>query len=101
MVIRAFKHIVRAVVAAVNDINYIAGAVASCLNLLLGDLPDSKSEEKSLKKKWLVTFLEKRFDWRWKDEYSLDLRKYAILRGLCHKVHVLSLSFFLFFLQDE
>lgn len=76
----------RAVVAAVDDINNIAGVIASCLNLLLGDSPDSKSEEKSLKKKWLVTFLEKRFDCRWKDEYSLDLRKYAILRGLCHKV---------------
>lgn len=86
MIIRAFKHVLRAVVAAVDDINNIAGVIASCLNLLLGDSPDSKSEEKSLKKKWLVTFLEKRFDCRWKDEYSLDLRKYAILRGLCHKV---------------
>ncbi|KAJ3699054.1 hypothetical protein LUZ61_002759 [Rhynchospora tenuis] len=86
MIVRAFKHVLRAVVAAVKDINKIAGAIASCLNILLGDLPDNKSEEKNLKKNWLVTFLEKRFDWRWKDEYSLDLRKYAMLRGLCHKV---------------
>lgn len=91
MIVRAFKHILQAVVAAVEDINDMAGSIASCLNILLGSSPaenvDCNSEDDTnLKQKWLEIFLEKRFGWRWKDEYSLDLRKYAILRGLCHKV---------------
>ncbi|KAJ0965807.1 hypothetical protein J5N97_026945 [Dioscorea zingiberensis] len=40
----------------------------------------------SLKHKWLEIFLLKRFGWKWKDEVSSDLRKFSVLRGLCHKV---------------
>uniref|UniRef100_A0A0A8ZVT2 CLU central domain-containing protein n=1 Tax=Arundo donax TaxID=35708 RepID=A0A0A8ZVT2_ARUDO len=90
MVVRAFKHIVQAVIAAVDDINDMADSVASSLNILLGPFPEENndgkcSEDHNLRKRWLEVFLTKRFGWTWKDEYGLDLRKYAILRGLCHK----------------
>ncbi|KAJ3695426.1 hypothetical protein LUZ60_000803 [Juncus effusus] len=90
MMIRAFKHILHAVIASVNDINNASEAIASCLNILLGEEDsETKSEENNnnnLKQKWLETFFEKRFGCGWKDDYALDLRKYAILRGICHKV---------------
>ncbi|KAF8689878.1 hypothetical protein HU200_041510 [Digitaria exilis] len=91
MVVRAFKHILRAVIAAVDDVNDVADSVASCLNILLGPFPEENNdvncgEDHNLRKRWLEVFLSKRFGWKWKDEYALDLRKYAILRGLCHKV---------------
>ncbi|KQK01113.1 protein TSS isoform X1 [Brachypodium distachyon] len=91
MVVRACKHIIRAVIAAVDDINDMAEAVASCLNILLGPSPEENNdgkcvEDHNLRQKWLEVFLVKRFGSVWKDEYCLDLRKYAILRGLCHKV---------------
>ncbi|XP_047082806.1 protein REDUCED CHLOROPLAST COVERAGE 2 [Lolium rigidum] len=91
MVVRAFKHVIRAVIAAVDDINDMAESVASCLNILLGPFPEENNdgkcvEDHNLRQKWLEVFLMKRFGLGWKDEYSLDLRKYAILRGVCHKV---------------
>ncbi|WVZ73330.1 hypothetical protein U9M48_021650 [Paspalum notatum var. saurae] len=91
MVVRAFKHILRAVIAAVDDVNDMADSVASCLNILLGPFPEENNDgncgkDHSIRKRWLEVFLIKRFGWKWKDEYCLDLRKYAILRGLCHKV---------------
>ncbi|XP_072980573.1 protein REDUCED CHLOROPLAST COVERAGE 2 [Typha angustifolia] len=90
MVVRAFKHILQAVIAAIENKNDMAGPIASCLNILLGSLPAENDDinlnyDNNLKKKWLEIFLDKRFGWRWNEE-SLDLRKYAILRGLCHKV---------------
>ncbi|XP_047945055.1 protein REDUCED CHLOROPLAST COVERAGE 2-like [Salvia hispanica] len=90
MVVRAYKHILQAVLAAVDDIANMASAIASCLNLLLGT-PAAKSgdadvnNDDELKWKWVETFLFKRFGWQWKDEARSDLRKFAILRGLCHK----------------
>lgn len=95
MIVRAFKHILQAVIAAVDDITYMAGAVASCLNTLLGSLPaenvdTNSATDDNLKQKWLEIFLLKRFGWRWKDDSCHDLRKYAVLRGLCHKVGYLS-----------
>lgn len=91
MIIRAFKHILQAVIAAVDNITDMSGSVASCLNILLGSLPADNvdmnlSNDDNLRQKWLEIFLLKRFGWRWKDEGCRDLRKYAILRGLCHKV---------------
>lgn len=91
MVVRAFKHILRAVIAAVADVNEMADLVASCLNILLGPFPEEYNdgncgEDHNIRRRWLDVFLTKRFGWKWKDEYCLDLRKYAILRGLCHKV---------------
>ncbi|KAK8950794.1 Clustered mitochondria protein [Platanthera zijinensis] len=91
MVVRAFKHILQAVVAAVNDFDDMAVSIASCLNILLGSLPSENfdpnlASDDHLKQKWLEIFLSKRFGWRWKEEYFKDLRRLAILRGLCHKV---------------
>ncbi|KAK3221660.1 hypothetical protein Dsin_008685 [Dipteronia sinensis] len=34
----------------------------------------------------MEAFLLKKFGWRWKNEGCQDLRKFAILRGLSHKV---------------
>lgn len=91
MIIRAFKHILQAVVATVDDVTDVAASVASCLNILLGTLSSENvdvglTDDDGLKWKWVETFLFKRFGWRLKDESRCDLRKFAILRGLCHKV---------------
>lgn len=91
MVVRAYKHILQAVIAAVGNIGDLAVSVSSCLNVLLGTPSTEKPDEvimtdDDLKWKWVETFLLKRFRWKWKDESRHDLRKFAILRGLCHKV---------------
>ncbi|KAI3444062.1 hypothetical protein Pfo_000727 [Paulownia fortunei] len=91
MVVRAYKHILQAVLAAVDDIANMASSVASCLNLLLGTPPTENgdadaSHDDKLKWKWVEKFLSKRFGWQWKDEVRHEIRKFAILRGLCHKV---------------
>ncbi|XAR65561.1 hypothetical protein NMG60_11009721 [Bertholletia excelsa] len=91
MVVRAYKHILQAVVAAVDNFADLAGSIASCLNVLLGKPFTENSivettHEDDLKWKWVATFLLKRFGWQWKSENQQDLRKFAILRGICHKV---------------
>ncbi|KAK6126997.1 hypothetical protein DH2020_039263 [Rehmannia glutinosa] len=91
MVVRAYKHILQAVVAAVDDIANMASSIASCLNVLLGTPPTGKgdadvSHDDELKWMWVENFLSKRFGWQWNNEIRCDLRKFAILRGLCHKV---------------
>ncbi|XP_048133887.1 protein REDUCED CHLOROPLAST COVERAGE 2 isoform X2 [Rhodamnia argentea] len=91
MVVRAYKHILQAVVAAVENVADVAASVASCLNILLGSPASENADtdtinDDTLKWKWVESFLFKRFGWRWKQESCQDLRKFAILRGLCHKV---------------
>uniref|UniRef100_A0A5B7BBA0 Clu domain-containing protein n=1 Tax=Davidia involucrata TaxID=16924 RepID=A0A5B7BBA0_DAVIN len=91
MVVRAYKHILQAVVAAVDNVADLAASVASCLNILLGTPSPENADaditnDDDLKWKGVETFLLKRFGWRWKSESRHDLRKFAILRGLCHKV---------------
>lgn len=91
MVVRAYKHILQAVVAAVNNIADLAASIASCLNILLGTTSAENADadiinDDALKWKWVETFLLKRFGWQWKHESCQDLRKFAILRGLSHKV---------------
>ncbi|KAJ6673434.1 hypothetical protein OIU85_012439 [Salix viminalis] len=91
MIVRAFKHILQAVVASVNNVADLAACIASCLNIFLGT-PSTENEDsdiindEKLKWKWVETFLGKRFGWQWKHENCQDLRKFAILRGLSHKV---------------
>lgn len=91
MIVRAYKHILQAIVAAVNNVADLAASVASCLNILLGT-PSSENDcteivnDDKLKWKWVETFLLKRFGWKWKHESCQNLRKFAILRGLSHKV---------------
>ncbi|KAG8043671.1 hypothetical protein GUJ93_ZPchr0458g22366 [Zizania palustris] len=91
MVIRSFKHIIRAVTAAVDDLQNMSAAIAETLNILLGcpilendDDTDAHSEH-NLRLKWVESFLSKRYHWKLKDEFT-HLRKFIILRGLCSKV---------------
>ncbi|KAG5009068.1 hypothetical protein JHK87_017583 [Glycine soja] len=88
MIVRAFKHILRAVISAV-DKEKMASSIAGALNLLLG-VPENRELDKSrevhpLVWKWLELFLKKRFDWDPNKLNYKDVRKFAILRGLCHK----------------
>ncbi|XP_052180972.1 protein REDUCED CHLOROPLAST COVERAGE 3 isoform X2 [Diospyros lotus] len=90
MVTRAFKHVLKAVVASVSNVSDLSTAIASCLNFLLGgcrvkDNDHDLHDDSVLRLQWLRTFLAKRFGWRLKDEFQ-NLRKLSILRGLCHKV---------------
>lgn len=87
MIVRAFKHILQAVIAAVANTEEMAVAVAAALNLMLG-VPESNQSGAvdSLVWRWLEVFLKKRYDWDLSSFNYKDLRKFAILRGLCHKV---------------
>ncbi|KAF8651360.1 hypothetical protein HU200_063618 [Digitaria exilis] len=91
MVIRSFKHIIRAVIASVDDMQNMSAAIAETLNILLGSprLGNGANAdahiEHDLLLKWVESFLSKRFCWKLKDEFS-HLRKFIILRGLCSKV---------------
>ncbi|KDP37052.1 hypothetical protein JCGZ_06108 [Jatropha curcas] len=90
MVTRAFKHIIKAVIASVDNVADLSAAIASSLNFLLGsygmeDNDQNMKDDYVLKLHWLRTFLSRRFGWTLKDEF-LHLRKFSILRGLCHKV---------------
>ncbi|XP_057772797.1 protein REDUCED CHLOROPLAST COVERAGE 3 [Salvia miltiorrhiza] len=84
MVTRAYKHVVRAVIASVESMDNMSAAIATTLNFLLGSC-NAESSDQTLKLQWLRAILEKRFGWKLKDELQ-HLRKLSILRGLCHKV---------------
>lgn len=89
MITRAFKHILKAVIASVDSKADLPAAIAASLNFLLGSciIGDNQkySDVQILNLEWLRTFLEKRFCWKLNDEFP-KLRKLSILRGLCHKV---------------
>ena len=92
MITRAFKYVVKASVASVNDISRVPSVIASSLNILFESYATSNnentknvSEDYELKLRWLKAFLMKRFGWELNDEF-LHLRKLTILRGLCLKV---------------
>jgi len=96
MIVRAYKHILQAVIASVG-INDVAVTVAAALNLMLG-APEYGNSDQSLYvhhlvRRWLELFLMKRYDWDISGFHFKDLRKFAILRGLCQKVCVLQLRF--------
>ncbi|KAJ4880458.1 Tetratricopeptide repeat (TPR)-like superfamily protein [Raphanus sativus] len=87
MIIRAYKHILQAVIAAVENTADVAISIATCLNVLLGTPSDTESEnDEKIKWTWVETFISKRFGWDWKHEGCQELRKFSILRGLSHKV---------------
>ncbi|XP_031385813.1 protein TSS isoform X2 [Punica granatum] len=85
MVTRAFKRILKAVIASVENLANLSQAIASTLNFLLGSYEMEDNDDHLLKLRWLRTFLARRFGWTLKDEFQ-HLRKFSILRGLCHKV---------------
>ncbi|TYH38821.1 hypothetical protein ES332_D12G136400v1 [Gossypium tomentosum] len=92
MIVRAFKHVVQAVIATVDNTDKMAESIASALNLLLG-VPDNGELHKScrihsLVWKWLQLFLMKRYEWDISNLDFNEIRKFAILRGLCHKVGI-------------
>ncbi|XP_074561028.1 LOW QUALITY PROTEIN: protein REDUCED CHLOROPLAST COVERAGE 1-like [Curcuma longa] len=92
MIVRAFKHIVQAVIAAVYETRDLSISLAATLNLLLG-VPDAEISHHSvhvhsLVWAWLTLFLKKRYDWELTISNYQDIRKYAILRGICHKVGI-------------
>ncbi|XP_010522920.1 PREDICTED: protein TSS [Tarenaya hassleriana] len=92
MIVRAFKHILQAVVSAVADTDKIAATVATALNMMLG-IPENVALQKSwnvhpLVFQWLEKFLKKRYEYDLNAFSYKDLRKFAILRGLCHKVGI-------------
>ncbi|CAN7119467.1 unnamed protein product [Brassica rapa subsp. narinosa] len=87
MIVRAYKHILQAVVAAVENAADLAISIATCLNVLLGTPSDTESEyDEKIKWTWVETFISKRYGWDWKHEGCQELRKFSILRGLSHKV---------------
>ncbi|XP_072965118.1 protein REDUCED CHLOROPLAST COVERAGE 1 [Typha angustifolia] len=92
MIVRAFKHILRSVISAISDAQQLAISIAATLNLLLG-IPNSGVLENTpnfhpLVWRWLIAFLKKRYGWELTGTNYRDVRKYAILRGLCHKVGI-------------
>ncbi|KAJ8444710.1 hypothetical protein Cgig2_030384 [Carnegiea gigantea] len=91
MIVRAYKHILQAAIASVS-IKDVAVTVAAALNLMLG-APESGNSDQSLHvhplaRKWLELFLMKRYQWDISGFNFKDLRKFAILRGLCQKVGI-------------
>ncbi|KAK1561123.1 hypothetical protein Q3G72_034740 [Acer saccharum] len=92
MIVRAFKHILQAVISAVVDTEKIAVSIAVALNMMLG-VPENEELNKShnvhsLVWRWLEVFLMKRYEWDLSGLNYKDVRKFAILRGLCHKVGI-------------
>lgn len=92
MIVRAFKHILHSVIAAVDNTEKMAVSIAAALNMMLG-VPENEESNKScnvhsLVWRWLQVFLKKRFEWDLSSLNYKDIRKFAILRGLCHKVGI-------------
>lgn len=90
MIVRAFKHVLLAVISSVSDVQKMAMSVVATLNLMLG-VHQRGDEGKSntlhpLIWRWLKVFLVKRYEWDISSFNHEDLRKFAILRGLCQKV---------------
>ncbi|KAK4476339.1 hypothetical protein RD792_015488 [Penstemon davidsonii] len=90
MIVRAFKHILQAVISAVGKSEKMAATIAAALNLMLGVHENGQSDQPygvhSLVWRWLEVFIKKRYDWDLINSNYEDVRKLAILRGLCHKV---------------
>ncbi|MBA0554202.1 hypothetical protein Golob_013321 [Gossypium lobatum] len=92
MIVRAFKHILQAVIATIVKIDKLAVSIASALNLMFG-VPKNGELHKSCKIhslvwKWLQVFLMKRYEWDISNLDFKDIRKFAILRGLCQKATI-------------
>ncbi|CAI9781508.1 unnamed protein product [Fraxinus pennsylvanica] len=92
MIIRAFKHILQAAIAAVAKTEEMAELITAALNMMLGvpenGQPNQSHGIHSLVWRWLKVFLKKRFEWDLSSSNYKDVRKFAILRGLCHQVGI-------------
>lgn len=90
MITRSFKHLLRAIIASVNNMAELPGAIAASLNFMLGlhgfEGSDMiSSEEHCLRLQWLQKFISRKFGWIQKEDFK-HLKKVSILRGLCQKV---------------
>lgn len=95
MIVRAFKHILQAVIAVVDNTEKIAVSIAAALNMMLG-VPENEESNTlysahPLVQRWLEVFLMKRYEWNLSSLDYSDVRKFAILRGLCQKVYSIRL----------
>ncbi|KAL8118949.1 protein REDUCED CHLOROPLAST COVERAGE 1-like [Apium graveolens] len=92
MIVRAFKHVLQAVIASIVNTDDMAGVIAAALNLMLGVCESDQSGQfcgiDPLIWRWLEVFLKKRYEWDLSIMNYKDVRKFAILRGLCHKVGI-------------
>lgn len=97
MIVRAFKHVLQAVIATIANTDDMAGVIAAALNLMLGVCESDQSGQlcgvDPLIWRWLEVFLKKRYEWDLSIMNYKDVRKFAILRGLCHKVVGFFLNF--------
>lgn len=106
MITRAFKHLLKAIIASVDNVADLPSVIASTLNFLLGgcrmeDTDQTLGDDHHLKIQWLRMFLSKRFGWTLNDEFQ-HLRKLSILRGLCNKVSDIDLtSYYILFFSHE
>lgn len=92
MIVRAFKQVLRAVIAAVSKTENLPTVIAAALNLMLG-VPEKEKLDQyigvhPLVWRWLQVFLKNRYEWDLSSSNYKDVRKFAILRGLCHKVGI-------------
>ncbi|KAL4292197.1 hypothetical protein AHAS_Ahas18G0004000 [Arachis hypogaea] len=91
MVTRAFKHLLKAVIASVDYVEDLSSVIASTLNFLFGGFQMRPSDQTNLSDdhylriEWLRVVISKKFGWTLNDEFQ-QLRKLSVLRGLCHKV---------------
>ncbi|XP_055810879.1 protein REDUCED CHLOROPLAST COVERAGE 1-like [Solanum dulcamara] len=92
MIIRAFKHILQAVIASIIEIEDLAEVIAATLNMMLGfpenDEPNEPHGIDPFVWRWLELFLKNRYEWETGSLNYKDVRKITILRGLCHKVGI-------------
>ncbi|XP_010321505.2 protein REDUCED CHLOROPLAST COVERAGE 1 isoform X2 [Solanum lycopersicum] len=92
MIIRAFKHILQAVIASVVEIEDLAAVIAATLNMMLGFPENDEQNEPHgidpLVWRWLELFLKNRYEWETGILNYKDVRKITILRGLCLKVGI-------------
>jgi hypothetical protein len=99
MVMRAFKHVLQAVIAASKATSDLPVNIAAALNVMLGTSPEG---DIPLIWRWVDTFVRKRFGWKLIGKVAQnELCKYSILRGLCHKVKFLKYSFSVFLCSSE
>ncbi|MCE3216088.1 hypothetical protein HAX54_004796 [Datura stramonium] len=89
MIIRAFKHILQAIIASVVEIEDLAAVIAATLNMMLG-FPETYEPHglDPFMWRWLELFLRKRFEWETGSLNYKDVRKFTVLRGLCQKVGI-------------
>ncbi|KAL2624971.1 hypothetical protein AAZV13_07G026300 [Glycine max] len=87
MITRAFKHLLKAVTASVDNVADLSAAIASTLNFLLGGSRTEDGadqiliDDHNLRIQWLHLFLSKRFGWTLNDEFQHEQTTLKILQA--------------------